>query len=95
VHALAKATVGAEDGAAKKQASRWIKHLLSDRVDRLIGEARTALPKSGQNRQLAQEQIDFFNGHKNRMRYGTYRRKGWLSQRSRGGGLQDGHRQTT
>jgi len=78
VHALAKATVGAEDGAAKKQASRWIKHLLRDRVDRLIGEARTALPKSGQNRQLAREQIDFFNGHKNRMRYGTYRRKGWF-----------------
>ncbi len=78
VHALAKATVGAEDGAAKKQASRWIKHLLRDRVDRLIEEARTALPKSGQNRQLAREQIDFFNGHKNRMRYGTYRRKGWF-----------------
>jgi len=78
VHALARATVGAQDGAAKKQASRWIKHLLRDRVDRLIGEARTALPKSGQNRKLAQEQIDFFNGHKNRMQYGMYRRKGWF-----------------
>jgi hypothetical protein len=78
VHALAKATVCAEDGAAKKQASRWIKHLLRDQVDRVITEARVALPKRSPNRQLAQEQIDFLNGHKNRMKYGTYRRKGWF-----------------
>lgn len=78
VHALAKATVCAEDGAAKKQANRWIKHLLRDQVDRVITEARVALPKRSPNRQLAQEQIDFLNGHKNRMQYGTYRRKGWF-----------------
>jgi len=78
VHALAKATVCAEDGAAKKQANRWIKHLLRDQVDRVITEARVALPKRSPNRQLAQEQIDFLNGHKNRMKYGTYRRKGWF-----------------
>ena len=78
VHALAKATVCAEDGAAKKQANRWIKHLLRDQVDRVITEARVALPKRSPNRQLAQEQIDFLDGHKNRMKYGTYRRKGWF-----------------
>jgi len=78
VHALARATVCAEDGAAKKQANRWIKHLLRDQVDRVITEARVALPKRSPNRQLAQEQIDFLNGHKIRMKYGTYRRKGWF-----------------
>ena len=78
VHALAKATVCAEDGAAKKQANRWIKHLLRDQVDRVITEARVALPKRSPNRQLAEEQIDFLNGHKIRMKYGTYRRKGWF-----------------
>jgi hypothetical protein len=78
VHALAKATVCTQDSAAKKQANRWIKHLLRDQVDRVITEARVALPKRGPNRQLAEEQIDFFKGHKNRMHYGTYRRKGWF-----------------
>jgi hypothetical protein len=78
VHALAKATVGAQDRAAKQQASRWIKQLLRDQVDRVIGEARAAMPEQGQNRQLAREQIDFLSGHKSRMRYGTYRRKGWF-----------------
>jgi hypothetical protein len=77
VHALAKA-IDPEEGAAKKRASKWIRSLLKDKVSEVIEQARALLPSNPEKQKAATEQINFLDAHQARMRYGTYRKKGWF-----------------
>src|SRR5204863_3188881 len=56
---------------------RWLKWLLKNQVSKMIEQAKSLLP-TAENRQVAQEQLGFFQAHYQRMFYGTYRRKGWF-----------------
>ncbi len=77
VHTLARVTTP-DDAAAKKQAGRWIKDLLKDKVSSVIDQARQLTPRNSEQRQTAQEQVQFLTAHQERMLYGTYRKKGWF-----------------
>jgi hypothetical protein len=78
VHTLAKAVTQADEAVAKKQARLWIKRLLKNEVAKVIEQGRELLPTNPEKRQSAQEQIQFLESHKERMLYGTYRKKGWF-----------------
>lgn len=77
LHALAKA-IEPEEPAAKKQAGKWIKSLLQDRISDVIDQARQSLPRARQRRSEATDQIAFLEAHQPRMLYGTYRKQGWF-----------------
>jgi hypothetical protein len=77
IHSLAKA-IDADEGAAKKRASQWIRSLLKDKVSDVIAQAQELLPRNKEKRKIVTEQIDFLQTHQTRMLYGTYRKKGWF-----------------
>lgn len=77
VHTLARAT-SPDDTAAKKQAGRWIKDLLRDKVASVIDQARQLSPPNKEKLETTQEQLQFLTAHQDRMLYGTYRKKGWF-----------------
>jgi hypothetical protein len=60
-----------------RQASRWIKLLLTDQVARVITQART-LTDARPELSDPDDNLGFLERHQQRMAYGTYRKKGWF-----------------
>jgi hypothetical protein len=75
IHELAEA-LGSEQ--APKRTSRWKKLLLQDKVATVIAEAETFRTDSAIENAVVDENLGFFKRHKQRMLYGTYRKKGWF-----------------
>jgi len=73
VHKLA-ALVPSTD---KKLASRWIKLLLKDQVVKVITQAK-ALQESLPELTDPDDNLGFLQRHQQRMKYGSYRKKGWF-----------------
>ncbi len=61
----------------KKLASRWIKLLLKDKIAMVIKQAK-ALRAATPGFIDPEDNLGFFDRHQGRMRYGTYRKKGWF-----------------
>ena len=74
IHHLAD-LLGPADSA--KQASRWIKLLLRDQVGKVIAQARV-LVASKKTFSDPEDNLGFLERHQHRMRYGSYRKKGWF-----------------
>jgi hypothetical protein len=76
LHALC-ALVAPEGGRGLKcLKKRFSKMLDKGRVERLMKEARSLLPKRGKRRKDAEKQITYFQNNAARMRYGRYRAEG-------------------
>ena len=73
VHKLAALSQPAD----KNLASRWIKLLLKDQVAKVITQAKT-LQESLPTLTDPDDNLGFLERHQHRMRYGTYRKKGWF-----------------
>lgn len=65
------------DPQCKKQRQRWIKSLLKDGVARIIAHARR-LAATGPNAEAMEKALGYFERNQKRMRYGTFRRKGYF-----------------
>jgi hypothetical protein len=52
--------------------------LLSDRVATVIEQGRTLQKQRTDDPAIAEENLAFLERHKQRMRYGTYRKNGWF-----------------
>jgi hypothetical protein len=75
IHELAR---GLDPTGAERRASAWKGQLLADGVDDVIHEAQ-ALRKAGcADAKLVDENLGFLGRHRHRMRYGTYRARGWF-----------------
>lgn len=75
LHELANAL---DDSQAKQRIARWKRLLLSDRVTTVIEQGRTLQKEGTQDADIAEENLAFLERHQHRMRYGTYRKKGWF-----------------
>ncbi len=65
------------DEQPKKLASRWIKLLLKDQVAQVISQAK-ALQDSSPGLSDPDDNLGFLERHQHRMKYGSYRKKGWF-----------------
>jgi hypothetical protein len=67
------------DMRRQKQArSRWKRWIEADRLDRVLAEAKTLLPSSGERRRIARKELAYFRRNASRMRYRTFRRRHWF-----------------
>jgi hypothetical protein len=75
---LAQALFGQESEPSKTHWERWAKLLKEqpDGLDTVLREARQALPRRGQRRQAALEQIAYFENNNDKMRYAEYQARG-------------------
>jgi hypothetical protein len=75
---MADALYGEGSPQAKKAYRRWRRRCLADKIDQVIEEAKTQLPKAGKHRALAQKQINYFARNRSRMQYKTFRQAGYF-----------------
>src|SRR5262249_34493842 len=61
----------------KKQAGRWIKLLLKDQIGTVIAQAK-ALQQALPDLVDPEDNLGFLERHRERMRYGYYRKQGWF-----------------
>jgi hypothetical protein len=75
---LAQALWGENTEQSKTQWERWAKLLKEqpDGLDRVLREARQALPRRGKQREAALKQIAYFESNTDKMRYAEYRARG-------------------
>jgi hypothetical protein len=75
LHELANALDASQ---SKQRIARWKRLLLSDRVATVIEQGRTLQKQRTDDPAIAEENLAFLERHKQRMRYGTYRKNGWF-----------------
>jgi len=75
---LANLLYGEGSAQAKKLFRRWRKHCLADKVDQVIAQAKTDLPKRGKARTLAKKQLAYLARNRSRMLYQTFRKAGYF-----------------
>lgn len=75
LHGLATGLGGPQ---VQQQVGRWKKLLLKDRVTTVIAQARHLQAQGAQEPNLVAEHLSFLERPQSRMRYGTYRQKGWF-----------------
>jgi hypothetical protein len=75
---LAELLYGDDSPLAKRQARRWRKNLLKDKLAQIITEAKADLPKRTEARKLANKQIRYFERNHSRMTYQTFRQAGYF-----------------
>ena len=75
---LANALYGEGSAAAKRAYRRWRRRCLADKIDQVIAEAKTGLPKAGKTRAVAKKQINYLARNRSRMLYQTYRQAGYF-----------------
>ena len=74
---LAEALWGKEHPELKARCGKWIKLLLKDGAPKIVAQAR--LESAGQSNEPAvQKALHYFEHNLERMRYGTFRRKGYF-----------------
>ena len=78
LHALAEALEGKDTPAKKQLVSRWKKLLLKDQVGQVIAQARQMGQHHQANAEAIEQEIGYLENHSAWMRYGTYRRAGYL-----------------
>jgi hypothetical protein len=75
IHELAR---GLDPSSAAPRASAWKGQLLADGVDDVIREAQALRQQGCADAKAVDENLGFFGRHRQRMKYGTYRAKGWF-----------------
>lgn len=75
IHELANG-LGVADG--KAQAEDWKKKLLADGVGKVIEEAQAMRDRGCVDPKAVEENLGFLGRHRQRMLYGTYRKRGWF-----------------
>ncbi|MFM7805925.1 MAG: ISKra4 family transposase [Verrucomicrobiota bacterium] len=75
LHELA---VALDPAKAKSRVDLWKGWLLNDGVNRLIAEGRHLLTLGADDPEVVAEQLAFFERHRQRMAYGTYRACNWF-----------------
>lgn len=75
---LHKLATALDPTQAKARINPWTKWLLGDRVDKIIAQGRQLQSLGSKDPTVVEEQLGFLERHQHRMRYGTYRSKGWF-----------------
>lgn len=75
---LSQAIFGTGTEKAKRFQKKWGDALLGNRVEKVLQESQAMLPRNGPRRQAAMKQLEYFRNNKNRMKYQTYRQKGYF-----------------
>lgn len=75
LHQLSTALGGPE---AQKRIGRWKRLLLTDRILTVIAEGRKLQSQGSEDPDSVEEHLGFLERHQQRMRYQTYRKRGWF-----------------
>jgi hypothetical protein len=75
---LANALFGEDSALARKHFRRWRRQCLADQIDKVIAEARVALPKGGKAATLAKKQLNYLARNRSRMLYQTFLQAGYF-----------------
>lgn len=75
LHGLSAALGGPK---IKERASQWRRLLLKDRVAAVIQQGRQLQDQGAEEHTSVEEHLSFLERHQHRMRYGTYRKRGWF-----------------